>query len=305
MPVILRQPVLKTPKIDSPERTGLAESREGAGKRESFTNMLSSFLKAVFSTFFLKHVISGGNKLGGMSFMLYKFGGGDVYYARQVIVVTSFLFYFAGMRVQSDPNGLPGRGTGSNCFAPKSPSRPLLLDRVVFDVPSKGTVLGERRQGNLCVFPAPLIWGDEVLEYNRGDYHREFEKIANHYNFELVKKSTSLFGTSIPTGNELLIAARIVVTNQNLCSARTFSEHIPIRKGNVRLSVRWEIFSVAEKKVVYVLENESSGVLEDFKPDGEDSYYVQAFGNSVRGLLNDRGFRTLVSSVPHVIKGTV
>jgi hypothetical protein len=176
-------------------------------------------------------------------------------------------------------------------------SRPLFLDRVVFDVP-KGTVLGERRQGNLCVKPAPLIWDQEILEYNRGDYHKEFEKIATQYNFRLAEKPISLFGSPISTGNELLIAARIVVTNQNACFAMTFNKHIPIRKGNVRFSVRWEIFSVAEKKVVFVLENESSGVLENFKPFGEDSYYTQAFGNSVRGLLNDKRFRALVIFTP-------
>jgi hypothetical protein len=187
-------------------------------------------------------------------------------------------------------------------FPPNLPSRLLLLDRVVIDVP-KGTVLGEKRQGNLCVFPKPLIWEDEVLEYNRGEYHREFEKIANRYNFRLVKKPASLFGTYISTGKELFIAAKIVVTNQNLCSAMTFGEHVPIRKGNVRFSVRWEIFSVAEKKVVFVLENESSGVLESFKPFGEDSYYVEAFGNSLRGLLNDKDFRALVSSHPPCNEG--
>ena len=180
---------------------------------------------------------------------------------------------------------------------PDVQSRPLFLDRVVIDVP-KGTVLGEKRQGNLCVKPAPLIWEQEILEFNRGDYHREFEKIAKQYNFRQAEKPTSLFGSAISTGNELLIAARIVVTNQNACFASTFNEHIPVRKGNVRFSVHWEIFSVAEKKGVFVLENESSGVLENFKPFGEDSYYAQAFGNSVRGLLNDEGFRTLVTFTP-------
>jgi hypothetical protein len=177
-------------------------------------------------------------------------------------------------------------------------SRPLILDRVVFDVP-KGKVLGEKRQGNLCVNPAPLIWEEEeTLEFNRGAYHREFEKIAKKYNFRLAEKPTSLFGSAISTGNELLIAARIVVTNQNACFASTFNAHIPVRKGNVRFSVHWEIFSVTEKKVVFVHENESSGVLEDFKPFSEDSYYTKAFGNSVRGLLNDEGFRTLVTFTP-------
>ncbi len=177
------------------------------------------------------------------------------------------------------------------------PSRPLLLDRVVFDVP-KGTVLGEKRQGNLCVHPAPLIWESGVLEYSRGDYHNEFENMAKQYNFCLVEKPTSLFGTSISTGNELLLAARILVTGHNLCSARTFSQQIPIRKGNVRFSVHWEVFSVAEKKVVFVFENESSGVLEIFAPFGEDNYFVKAFRHSLKGLLNDERFRALVSSFP-------
>lgn len=181
-------------------------------------------------------------------------------------------------------------------------SRLLILDRVVYDIP-KGTVLGEKRQGNLCVFPAPLIWNEEIIEYNQGDYHREFEKIAKNYNFQLAKKPTSLFGSSISTGDEYLIAAKIVITNHNICSAQTFGEHIPIRKGNVRFSVRWEMFSVAEKKVVFVFENESSGVLEDFKPYGEDNYFIKAFGNAVKGLLNDKGFRDLVVPISPSNKG--
>jgi hypothetical protein len=181
-------------------------------------------------------------------------------------------------------------------------SRPLILDRVLIDVP-KGTVLGEKRQGNLCVNPLSIIWEEDIIEFKQGDYHRGFEKIANQYNFLLAEKPTSLFGTSISTGKELLIAAKILIKNHNFCSARTFGEHIPVRKGNVRFSVRWEVFSVAEKKVVFVLENESSGVLEDFKPYSEDNYFIKAFGNSVRGLLNDKGFRALVAPTLPSYKG--
>ncbi|MBA4419307.1 MAG: hypothetical protein C0392_15595 [Syntrophus sp. (in: bacteria)] len=166
-------------------------------------------------------------------------------------------------------------------------SKPLRLDRVVFDVP-KGTVLGEKRQGNRCVSPSPLIW-EEVLEHDRGDYHREFERIAKQYNFRLAGKPASPIEAKLMR-TELRVTAKIVVTAQNICSAGTSGER-PIRKGNVRFFVRWEVFSLQAKQVVFVLENESSGVLENFKPYGEDSFYVQAFGNALRGLLSNDEFR--------------
>ena len=179
------------------------------------------------------------------------------------------------------------------------PSRAVILDRVMIDVP-KGTIVGETRIGRECLRPEPFKWGWNALVYSDGDYHTTFDTLITQYNFRLPRKQASLFEAPMASG-ELLIAAKITNVMQNDCVGwGPFNLGPPVHKGSIRFSVRWEVYSLMDQKVILVVENEGSGVQEEFKSGRQD--YQQAFANSLKGLLKNEEFRKIVTTVPELIK---
>jgi hypothetical protein len=173
----------------------------------------------------------------------------------------------------------------------------LSLRRVIIEVP-KGTVVGERRIGPECRGAEPLKWDAGVLVYNEGYYHTTFDALLAQYNFRSRKNQVSLFddAPALPQG-ELLVGAKITNIKQSDCMSEGFFSLGPeMHRGSARFSVRWEVYSPKEQKVVLVLENEGSGILDTFKSDREDSYFVHAFAASLKGLLKNEEFRKLVTT---------
>jgi hypothetical protein len=178
------------------------------------------------------------------------------------------------------------------------PSRPLILDRVVIDI-ARGTILGEARRGTLCVFAEPHRWNSEPRTFTNGIYHSEFDRIVSQNNFQLFPKPSSLFDSPKLTGYEMIVAGRITHLTENFCGAiNVWAGNQPVVKGSVRLTVRWEVYSVEEEKVVLTFENQGSAVQPDFAPLAETLYGAEAFGNALRGLLVYPEFRDIVTKRP-------
>lgn len=174
------------------------------------------------------------------------------------------------------------------------PSRELFLDKVIFDVP-RGTVIGESRRGNACVFPEDIKWNG-AAGFQDGMYHRVFQRLARQYNYRLIENPTSLFERYKFSGTELLLGAKITNVKENSCWGVTgWNNDKSHYRGYVRFSVRWEVFSVSQQRVVLLVDTEASAQLEEFTLVGEDSFYVMAFGNAVKGLLANGDFHRLVT----------
>ena len=171
----------------------------------------------------------------------------------------------------------------------------LSLRRVIIEVP-KGTVVGERSLGPECFRAEPLKWDSDTLVYNEGAYHTTFDTLLTQYNFRSRKNQLSLFDAPAPEG-ELQVGAKITNIKQIDCmSEGLFRMGQASHKGSARFSVRWEVYSPKEQKVVLVVENEGSGILDTFKSESEDSYFVRAFAASLKGLLKNENFRKLVTT---------
>ena len=179
-----------------------------------------------------------------------------------------------------------------------SVSRPLIFDRLVVDIP-RASHLGESRRGHLCLHAEPLKWSFDSVTRREGQFHIEFERILTQNNFRVPPKPSSLFETPQLTGAELFVAARITKITENVCSTvDMWAPSHQYMKGNARLALRWEVYSIADGKVVVSLETEGSAIQDAFKPTAETSYVVEAFANALRGLLNNEAFRKVTTSIP-------
>jgi hypothetical protein len=177
-----------------------------------------------------------------------------------------------------------------------SQSRPLLLDRVIFEMP-RGSIVGEFRVGKACFLPKALKGQEEIRAVKDGHFHQEFERVVKQYNYRLPEKSSSLFESSIRYGTELVLAVKITNIRENRCWTNGgWNLDQRVFLGNVRFSMHWEAYSVADRRVVFRFDNDASAEEDEFKPAGEVDYYVTAFGNGLRGVLADQDFRRIVAS---------
>lgn len=183
----------------------------------------------------------------------------------------------------------------------QSNTRPLALDSVMVYM-EKGAVIGENRQGIMCIMPKPRIWGDsEPGIWVRGQYHDIFKALLKEYNFNTPEiPKDSLFSEYKPTGQELIVRAKITDISENYCSAigdSTFSTPSQtVYKGSVKFSVYWEVYSLSDKKVIYKNTTFGSAVGEKFKPSGEHQYFKTAFGNALKNLLSQQDFIKMINS---------
>lgn len=181
---------------------------------------------------------------------------------------------------------------------PALPSRTFILDRIVMDI-KRGTILGEVRRGTLCIFPEPHKWNSEPITYVDGRFHSEFDRVLSQHNFQVPAKPKSLFEAAKLTGNEFVVAARVVSIAENYCGAiNVWAGNQQVVKGNTRLVVRWEVYSMVDDKVVLTYENSGSASQPNFLPRNETNYPVEAFGNALRGLLSNPEFRKLAIALP-------
>lgn len=177
--------------------------------------------------------------------------------------------------------------------------RPMALDRVIFYM-EENSVIGEDRQGTMCILPKPKIWNKSEPEiWVRGLYHKEFKTVLKENGYIYPETpADSLFSEYKPTGQELIVRAKISDINENYCFARNFLKTYPnnaMYKGSVRFVVYWEIYSLLENKVVYRAKTLGSAKGENFKSPKEHQYYKKAFGNALKNLLADKKLLSILT----------
>jgi hypothetical protein len=183
--------------------------------------------------------------------------------------------------------------------------RPLLLSMVVVDIPF-GTVYGKWYFDYVCIYPRKLVWKKEVPEvWKIGPYHNEFNSVVRQYGYQTLPQSESLFSEQKLQGDELIIGAKLKNIEEIFCN--TIGSETNSRgeyKGSANMTVKWEVYSIADGKVVYTAETKGSAIGYEFVPVTNHRYYARAFGNAFRQLLTDEKFLKIITDKP-VAKKTI
>ena len=180
--------------------------------------------------------------------------------------------------------------------APSAPAPPpaapefksLKLAKVVLKLPV-GQVMIERQGGWFCAKMGDIVFPGGQIPIS-GDQLRGFEAmfreaVADH-GLKYDQSSDNLFDTAPGSGAEFAAAAVITDLHERVCTFANGDQ-----KGEVRMTVEWQLYSLLEKKVVAKVTAQGSDRIENTTPHGGFNMMNRAFKQAAEQAVLDSEFR--------------
>lgn len=136
------------------------------------------------------------------------------------------------------------------------------------------------------------------------DLRRIFQETLEGMKYAVEKPSESIFNASPAMPAGLLIGATVQNLQARLCYPFTGSPTLHVGnisrvKGKVSMQIRWEIYSIAQSKVVHISTTSGSYETNDSIEGGSISMFQRAFSDSLRNLATEPSFNEVLSSPLH------
>ncbi|MDB5673713.1 MAG: hypothetical protein JWM65_695 [Sphingomonas bacterium] len=171
---------------------------------------------------------------------------------------------------------------GAPCLAQAITGSPRAaqLSKVILDTET-GEVQGKLKGGTLCVFPSKINLPKEKKTQDYERYDTVFSAAMKGRGFSVVTSSSDLFaGEGDKEKADFLIGAVMRPDTLNLCSS------VNGEKGNITMSVDWQIYDRKAQKVVATITTTGHAVQEKFAQDGLTAMWNQAFAASLDALID-------------------
>ena len=174
-----------------------------------------------------------------------------------------------------------------------SKAKPIQLRKVIAKL-DRGEVVGEQKAGLLCIPHGHLTWqGGHVLASTE-ELTTAFHDALQHANYPVVGNPDALFPDSSESRAELMVGGLIDKINVNACFPKSGFGNLREVKGSSYLHVKWQIYDVMARKVVYETATDGSYRTGGTVDGGTSLLLTNAFDDAVENLLADQGFHDLV-----------
>lgn len=165
--------------------------------------------------------------------------------------------------------------------------------------------LGPRAAGLLCAPNGDIHWRRDLTEADFGDAPALIVQAVETAGFKATADPTGLFAGAVAPG-DYLIGGRVTAAQGEICfpshgAPILFRSRTPAdgqAKGSLILQVDWQVYSLAQRKVVLTLTTGGQGTLERKTYGGVRELTRQALSGSLRYFLNQPDVRTLLASAP-------
>ncbi|GAA0296617.1 hypothetical protein GCM10009087_02990 [Sphingomonas oligophenolica] len=164
---------------------------------------------------------------------------------------------------------------------PSPGAKTVQLSKVILDTESR-PVAGKLKGGTLCVFPSKIeaILPKQKKSEDYERYDQLFAEKMSALGFHVVTVSANLFADDSDKNKaDLLIGAVVHPDTLNVCSS------VNGEKGDVTLSIDWQIYDRATHTVVATLTTSGHGIQEKFSRVGLTGMWNRAFTEALNGLV--------------------
>jgi serine protease Do len=159
-----------------------------------------------------------------------------------------------------------------------------------------GQVMMERQGGWFCAKYGDIVFPGGQLPIT-GDQLRGFEAMFREAVAERGLKydqsGDNLFDTAPGSGAEFAVAAVITDLHERVCTFASGDQ-----KGEVRMTVEWQLYSLLEKKVVAKVVGQGSDRIENTTPHGGFNMMNHAFKQAAEQAVLDKDFREPLGGAP-------
>lgn len=172
-------------------------------------------------------------------------------------------------------------------------TKPLKLGSVVVRVP-RGSNVGSLAKGALCIPFRENTWRGGRVKVDNSEFTQTFrdEMIAAGYN--MVGDPDNLFEDPEAAKARYQIGGLITELKANVCYPEYTWWTMDESKGESSVTVKWQVYSVLDGKVVAVIETTGTGKVESAEQLGGENAIFKAFAKAVRFLAADPKFIKLL-----------
>lgn len=149
------------------------------------------------------------------------------------------------------------------------------------------------RTGLLCIPRGHLEWNVGVDRFNVRGLERPARAAFVAEGLNLVRNPDDPFSRN--KERDLEIAGTLKAMSGEICSYGTNRRTVAGSKGALVMSMTWKIYSIAERRVIKVIDTEGSGSADKFSAGGLDTILVQAITQNVKALAASADFKAVMS----------
>lgn len=151
-----------------------------------------------------------------------------------------------------------------------------------------------------CVKAPPRQPAADLLPFTRVNLVRGFSRVLEPLRFRIHKQPDSVFAEDKP---DYTLGASVVKVHSSVCFPFVAHSSLTVgnpnvAKGSVFVEIKWELFSNAERRVVFTTTKQGSFETTETVAGGYDTIALNAFIASLQNLAADEGFRAAVVQSP-------
>ncbi len=174
-------------------------------------------------------------------------------------------------------------------------ARTVQLKRITYRMPA-GQHIGVVQAGLLCVNHGDLTTKEVNTDNRNNDLTLRMQQELQRAKYRVTGDVNDPFSDEKDTSADILIAATITEFKMNICFPMAGFGNLSSSRGEVGMTVEWQLYSRQAKAVVYTVITHGSSLLGESQSDGMTVLQGNALVDSLHELINDEGFYKAVTA---------
>jgi serine protease Do len=174
--------------------------------------------------------------------------------------------------------------------APPDAGGRVIQFRRAADALPKGDPIGKSRFGVLCIPGKPFAWRDGRVNVNDDEFGESFRQVVEKARFATVVEPGPQPDAGVSPRANLVVSGQLANVQVDACSPWSDFGNWRDARGGAYVKVQWQVFSVAQKKVIYETTTEGSFQTDDSVVGGVTELIRSAFALATQNLLADSAF---------------
>lgn len=174
--------------------------------------------------------------------------------------------------------------------APLDAGAKVIQFRKIADALPKGDPIGKSRFGVLCIPGKPLAWRDGRVNVNDDEFAESFRQEVEKAKFATVVEPGAMPDALVSPRAGFVVSGQVANVYVDACSPWSDFGNWRDARGGAYMKVHWQVYSTAQKKMVYEATTEGSYHTDDSVLGGTTELIRSAFASATQNLLADASF---------------
>ena len=170
---------------------------------------------------------------------------------------------------------------------------PLFFRKIVVDIPDN-SVVGTYQAGLICAGGRNLRLNAQHRTITKGHFPRIFKEEFEKANYVIVGDREDLFREPSSSGARFMVGGRMKELKMNFCMPNVYN--LSAARGQSYMRVEWQVFDRKTNKIVFRTVKEGSHRIDSAISGGFRILFRTAFRQTVRALIADPEFRTMITN---------